>query len=427
MPTAADAPIRICLLTEYFNPGSAGGTPAMLPALARTLRARYPALTIDVVTSRNVYRGDACLPAYEEWEGMRVFRLNSPRSNTPSTLKRLVMGTLFSLRALGKLLTLPRYDLLLVGTNPPMAPVAAQAVRRLRGTPYVYLIHDLFPDVAVALHTLPAASAPARLCGRLQRGWLHGAARVVVIGRCMQAHLQRQYALPFARTAIIPNWSDPESIRPLAKETHFRAQHGLSGFVVLYAGNFGQYQNFDTLLLAAKRLQTTHPAITFALVGEGARREYLETYIREDGLQNVRLFPFVAHEAFADLLASADVSLVTLEPGAEGVGVPSKFYNILASGRPTIALVGPESEVACVVEEAQCGLRADQGDAEGFADAILQLYQAPELAARMGEQARTTLVTRFSLEQITTQFHEVFRAVHAGIQPGVEPHLPAER
>lgn len=388
----------------------------MIPDLARELRERFGDVQIDVVTSRNVYRG-ACdvLPRSEVWKGIRIIRLWTPKSNQGSMARRLLAGTAFAVVASARMLTLPWYDVVFVGTNPPAAPIAASVVARARKARYVYLIHDLFPDVAVAVGALPSNGWMTTACRRAQRRWLNGATRVVAIGRCMRDYLTNVYGLPQERVAVIPNWSDPCSVPYLPRDTQFRAKHGFTGFLVLYAGNFGQHQDFDTLLDAALLLRDDDSRISFAFVGDGTKREELERRIVSDGLTNVYLFPFVSLGEFADLLASADASLVTLEPGAEGLGVPSKFYNILASGRPTIAVVPPTSEVARVIEEEGCGIRVDQRDAAALASAIRSLASAPEEAQAMGKRARSALERRFTLAQVAEQFHQVFlEAAEAG-------------
>ncbi len=402
--------MRICLLTEYFDPDGAGGTPTILPALARGLTERHDDVTLDVLTSRNVYRGGAeRLPAREQWAGMRVFRLGTPRSNDAGTAGRLVKGGLFTLAALARLHTLPRYDVLLVGTNPPTAPLAA----RWRRLPYVYLIHDLYPDVAVALGALPPNAPVTRACRRSQQGWLHGAAQVIVIGRCMRDHLTETYALPPERMSVIPCWADARAVTPLPRPTRFRAAQRLDGFVVLYAGNFGQHQRFATILDAAARLRDRCPAITFVLVGHGVRQDEITRRIAADALHNVRLCPMVPTGELPDLLASADVALVTLEPGMEGIGVPSKFYNILAAGRATVALLAPGSEVARVIDEAQCGVQVDAEDAGQLAETLYRLSIAPDTVARMGACARAALEQRFTLEHAADAFYQVFRSVRS--------------
>jgi colanic acid biosynthesis glycosyl transferase WcaI len=410
-----DRTLRICLVTEYFHPDDTGGTPTVLSTLARYLADHHPDLAIDVVTSRNSYRvRKARLAPFEDWKGVRITRVACPRSNRPSAMLRMLAGQLFALQAFRTVLFRRRYDLVFVGTNPPVAPSMARALRRMTGTPYAYLIHDLFPDLAMALGILPAGHPVARLAKAAQRRWLHAADRVLVLGRCMRDYLVAAYGVPADRISVIPNWSDPEKIRPLPKTTRFRAAHDLTGFVVLYAGNFGQYQHFDDILLAAKLLRTREPDVTFVLVGGGARRDYLAEYIEKEKLDNVRMFPFVPVEEFPDLLASADVSLTTLEPGAEGLGVPSKFYNILASGRPTVAIMGAGCEVARVLEEERCGRRVPQGNPQELADTLAELRHAPLDLESMGERARQALLSHYTIQHVAEQFRQTFESI-AGV------------
>ncbi|HEX8832949.1 MAG TPA: glycosyltransferase family 4 protein, partial [Abditibacteriaceae bacterium] len=275
----------------------------------------------------------------------------------------------------------------------------------------VYLIHDLYPDVATALRVLPEEHVVAKRFATLQRSWLHAADKVVVLGRCMGGHLEKRYDLASEKIAVIPNWSDPDKIKPRGKDTKFRASNNLSGIVVLYAGNFGQYQNFDTILDAAKDLQGRREDVTLVFVGEGARKEYIQSRIADEKIGNVRLLPFVPSSEFEDMLASADISLVTLEPGAEGLGVPSKFYNILASGRPTIAIVSPESEVARVLVEENCGVQVTQGDTQELVGALENLAADTTKLAQMGDNARRACEEKYALRHTARQFYEVFQQV----------------
>ncbi|MBV9866508.1 MAG: glycosyltransferase family 4 protein [Abitibacteriaceae bacterium] len=404
--------MKICIITEYFYPDNAGGTPLVLSNLARYLKDHHPDLKIDVITSCNLYRGESeDLLRYEDWDGIKIFRLRTPKSNRPSTALRLAAGLVFTTAVFHKLMRRPRYDLLFIVTNPPTLPMGVQAYSRLRKTPYVYLIHDLYPDLATALHILDPASPIAKTFQHFQRAWLHTAAATVVIGRCMRDYLMRQYDLPATRIQVITNWCDPNEIKPLGKNTRFRKLHNLNGTIILYAGNFGQYQNFDNILEAAKQLRDRHPELTFVFVGEGARRDYIAERVAAEAITNVQLFSFVPQAEFADLLASADISLVTLEPGAEGLGVPSKFYNILASGRPTVAIVAADSEVARVLSEAQCGVTVPQNDPDELANTLANLASTPDRLNHMGRNARQVLEEKYTLQQIADQFYSTFETV----------------
>ncbi len=160
-------------------------------------------------------------------------------------------------------------------------------------------------------------------------------------------------------------------------------------------------------------LQTKRPEICFVLVGGGAQKEHIARRVADEQIANVRLLDFVAKEAYNDLLASADVSLVTLEPGMEGLCVPSKFYSILASGRPTIAAVSPKSEVALVIDEERCGIHLDQGETEPLVNALIALAENPAEAECMGRNARTALEEKYSTERLARRYYATLQEAAA--------------
>lgn len=399
--------MRICIINEFFYPDATGGTGTVLSSLVRHLRDRYSDLTIDVITTRSVYRGEAePLPLQESWQGVSISRIGVPRPRTARVPVRLAAGLLFSLAAMLKLMKRKRYDLVLVTTAPPTLPLATQYLRWISRVPYVYVVYDLFPDVPVALGALSDTGRVARVCRRFQKKWLGAAACIVVLGRDMRDHLAKRYDLDTEKIEVIPVWAD-DQIVPLSKATRFRRQHGLDGCLVLYAGNFGQCQDFDNLLDAAKYLRDSHPDLTLVFVGEGDKKVHIEERVAREDLHNVRVLPFVPREDFSDLLASVDVSLVTLEPGAEGLGVPSKFYNILASGRPTVAVVSPSSEVARVVAEEGCGVNVEHHQAQELARVLSDLCADPARLEDMGMAARRAYETKYTLEQSAERFYHV--------------------
>ncbi len=417
--------MRICIVNEFFYPDSAGGTGTVLSDLVRSLREMDSELEIDVVTSTNLYRQpQTSLPAYEEWNGVRIHRLATPHPNGLSMPLRLGANLLFCTLALAKLVSLPAYDLVLLGTAPPMVALGAVALKQLRGTPFVYIVYDLEPDRSVAMKMLSAAHPVVKLFRHGQRRWLRAAAKVIVLGEYMGEHLSHAYGVPLQNIEAIPIGSNPAEIVPGPKSSRFRAEHGLSGFVVLYSGNFGRYHNFDTILDAAAKLKDSHPGISFALVGDGAQKGHIAGRVREEALSNVRLFDFVAKDAYADLLASADVSLVTLEPGMEGLCVPSKFYSILASGRPVLATVSPKSEVARVIDEAQAGVHLEQTATEPLVSALIALMEHPARTEQMGRNARCILEEKYSTAHVARQYHAVLHAAASQPQKAVRLGIP---
>jgi colanic acid biosynthesis glycosyl transferase WcaI len=407
--------MKIAVLCEYFYPDNSGSTPSDMTELTRYLKQFHAEIEIDVITSRHLYRPSgvsAKLLPEEVWNGLTIHRLRTPKSNRPSMIFRLLAGGVFSMAALFWMLRKPAYDLVLVVTNPPANALAARIYSRLRKVPYVYFINDLYPDVAVALGRLDSSSFVTRLFRRVQKTWLQAAARTVVVGRCMQQHIHAHYELPLSRITVIRNWADPIQICPSPKENALRQSKNLTGFVVVYGGNFSRYVNFDQILGAAKLLRQDQ-GITFVLIGDGARRAEILDRVEQDKLENVRVLPSVARSAMNEVLAASDVCLISLAPQMKGLGSPGKLYSILAAGRPVVAMMPPGSEVSMVLEEEQCGVNVVDGDAAALASEISRLKQDPGLVERMGQNARSSLVRRFTLHHAAEQFYTLFNEVLA--------------
>ncbi len=404
--------MRICVLSEYFHPDNTGGTGPVMSGLVRHLKDNYEGLEIDVITSNHLFRGKVeSLPTTEDWGGVSIRRLSSPSSAKRSTGRRLLSNLVFTNAVLRALLVGRRkYDLVLVVTAPPVLPMAARAYRALTGTPYIYLVHDLFLDMALAMNLLKDGGRSTRAMRRVQHKLFDTAARVVVLGRCMRDYVSSRYAVGKEKLEIIPIPANIKEISARNHQTDFRVQNKLEGFVVLYAGNFARYQDFDTLLDAAANLRDRSD-ISLVFVGDGARRGHIAQRVEAENLTNVRLLPFVPGDQLNDMLASANVSLVTLEKEIAGLAVPSKFYNILASGRPTVAIVNANSEVGYIIKEAKCGVQVDPEDSVALEKVLRHLADDPKLVNEMGLNARTTCEERFSREFICHQFYQLFEEV----------------
>jgi glycosyltransferase involved in cell wall biosynthesis len=147
------------------------------------------------------------------------------------------------------------------------------------------------------------------------------------------------------------------------------------------------------------------------VVGGGTKRAEMETFVREHDIRNAVLKPYQPRERLGELLGLADVHLVTIAEGFGGLLVPSKFYGVLAAGRPVI-YVGPrDSEVAEVILSEGCGHVVAQGDASGLVQAIDGLRSDPSLAREMGQRARRVFERDYTSVQACGQWHAMLRVI----------------
>jgi glycosyltransferase involved in cell wall biosynthesis len=120
--------------------------------------------------------------------------------------------------------------------------------------------------------------------------------------------------------------------------------------------------------------------------------------VADHGLSNVEFLPYQARESLGDSLAAADVHVVSLLPALEGLIVPSKFYGILAAGRPVAFIGDKEGELARIVRAAACGIAIERGDSAELVRQLRRLRDDASLRHGMGDRARHLLTQSYSLD-----------------------------
>jgi glycosyltransferase involved in cell wall biosynthesis len=386
--------VKILICSDHFYPDlSSGGR--LLTDLAQGLVSSDE---IAVITAFSTYNAEKSLLPQENYMGIqisRVFSTSLPRKNL---IGRLINEISFCLSSTFKILFMPKFDVILVLSSPPFLPIFVSFVARLRGIPYLYVMMDVFPDIAVSTGLAKPGSVIIVFWEFLSKISLSHAKRIVVLGRCMKSVVQQkissQIKIPID---VIHNWSDGRFIYPIDRlQNSFFSQYPnlKDKFIVMYSGNLGRFQDFETILASADALKS-ETQVQFVISGEGARKDWLLEQIASRDLHNVSLLPFVPQSELNNSLNAADVGLVTLEPGAEGLGVPSKFYPLLAAGTPVIALMAGHAEVALQVSEADIGFVVTQGDAQGLVNAISALVSDPARQRLFSQRARDLFLERF--------------------------------
>ena len=212
---------------------------------------------------------------------------------------------------------------------------------------------------------------------------------------------------------LIPNAVDVDLYRPLPRDNFWAREKGLiDDFVVLYAGNIGLAQDWEPLIYAARALQG-YP-VKFVVVGDGGRKEWLEEAIRAEGLGNVLLFDYQPRDLMPHINASCDVCTILLSQEGSAVGLPSKIYGNMASGRATVVAAAEDSPLARVVHAAKCGQVVPAGDPEAYTRAIIASMEDRETLAEQGRLGREYVVKRYSKRAMAKKYD---RLIHALLSP----------
>jgi colanic acid biosynthesis glycosyl transferase WcaI len=366
---------------------------------------------VHVLTSRGRYlAGKLESPLEEIRNGVSIHRAKATHFGRGSHLGRLADYATFYARVFKRLLSGPRYDLVVVLTTPPLLSAAAALAHRLRGLPYAVWSMDLHPDAEFALGMLRPKSPAGRILEALNRWGYRQADLVVDLGQCMKARL-RQKGVMEDRLRTVPVWSRADEVLPVPHaENPLRQELGLDGkFVVMYSGNAGLAHRFDEVL-GAMELLREHEAIEFVFVGGGPRRAEIEAAIAERGLKNARYLDYFPREQLRYSLPLGDVHLLTLREDMAGIAVPGKLYGVMAAGRPLL-MVGPKgAESARTIERERIGAVVEPSHPAGarcLANHILALYADPEEARRAGDRARAAFLAHYEQSVACAQWSDL--------------------
>jgi colanic acid biosynthesis glycosyl transferase WcaI len=204
---------------------------------------------------------------------------------------------------------------------------------------------------------------------------------------------------------------DTDFVQPGNRRNDFSSAHGLDNrFVVLYAGNVGLTQSFETILAAAQNLARL-PDLHFMVVGGGARWAWLKEELARRGATNITLLPYQPRALVPHSYASSDLCLVPLKRGTAQETFPSKVYTIMAAGRPVLASTDADSELAWVVGQADCGWAVPSDDAEALAAAIEYAYHHRAESQQRGRRGRDYVVAHHSRQAIAQQYHNLISEV----------------
>ena len=253
-------------------------------------------------------------------------------------------------------------------TNTFYAPAVAVRAARRRGLRVVNWVLDLFPDVLVESGTITSAGFLDRQLGRLARATFSGADANVFLGDRRRAHATARHG-DIPRSRVMPVGADGQPFRDRPPQPRPPGEP----VRVLYCGNLGRMHEVDTLV---EVLRASSPqGWTMEFRGHGAGYRQLETAVRQTSV--VHFGPGLPDAEWTQALQAADVALVTLKRGAEGLVMPSKTYSAMVAGQAILAVCPRESDLADTVLASDAGWVVEPGDTGGLRAILAGLAQRP--------------------------------------------------
>jgi glycosyltransferase involved in cell wall biosynthesis len=301
-------------------------------------------------------------------------------------IQRLLNYVSFTLASFFGLPRARKPDCIFVESPPLFLSIPAYLAGLIWKVPFIFNVADLWPDIIIEGGFLKNGRL-ARLLYALERWSYSRATYVTAVTEGLRESLIRKKLVPLEKVLFLPNGVDTVLYQPRPSDEGLKEKLGLSGKkVVLWAGTLGHAHGLEYVLQAAKLLEP-HTEIHFLFVGDGSARASLERLRREMNLRNVTFRDPVPLEELPPYFSIAESGLSSLLgiPLFDGAR-PSKFFPVLASGKPLI-FVG-RGEAARLVEDARAGIVVSPENPEALAEAILQLLGNSQLVQEFGRNGR---------------------------------------
>ena len=350
-------------------------------------------------------------------DGIEVVEFDLPYSNHAGLLERALVFLRYSWQSL-QLALRSDADLLFATTTPLTAGIPGIAARWLRGTPFVFEVRDLWPELPRAMGVV---RNPFVLAALSALEWLsyHSADACIGLapGIC-EGIAERGVAA--GQITSIPNACDLELFQPLSQgET--KQPELISGlpqplapcsFVAAFTGAHGLANGLDAVLDVAAELQRLgRHDIQLLFIGDGRCKPALKQRVAREALRNCHFLPPIPKPQLAQILSqSVHVGLMVLDdvPAFYRGTSPNKFFDYMACGLPVVN--NYPGWLAELIREHQLGIPVPPRDPEAFAEALIMLADQPAQVASMGSNSRTLAESRFSRRVLADQWRQVLEA-----------------
>jgi glycosyltransferase involved in cell wall biosynthesis len=250
------------------------------------------------------------------------------------------------------------------------------------------VIWDVYPDVF-------------KITGMKETLWLYKswatlnkksfkkAYRLFTIGNKM-ADLLEVY-VDRSKLIIQPIWSIfQENDRVAKNENPFIQQHNLQEkFIVQYSGNIGLTHKVEVVVQLAELLKE-NSNIIFQIIGRGPRVPELQKMVEKKNLPNCIFLPFQTDEMFPYSLSAADLGIVILDELTSKGSVPSKSYNLMSYGIPSLYIAAEDSELNDYAHQFHAAACHTEKELEKAKQFILELAVNPIKWNQMSENALNT-------------------------------------
>ena len=400
----------VLILCQFFYPEKVSS--ATLPFETAEDLAKK-GLKVKVVCGYSKANVGSKVSKKETLNGIEIRRISYTHLSKNSKFGRLTNYFSFILSIMFHWPLLISNKCTIVYSNPPILPLITAVNKKLFKVNYIFVCYDIYPDIALITKQVMEGSFIHKLMLKINRRMDNNVNRIVALSNDMKSYiLKTRKNISADRLVVIPNWYDNKNIN-LSEEIldeEIKILRTKYELIILYSGNMGVCQDVDTLLATAKLLKDNKDVL-FIFTGHGQKEERLKTEVANCNLSNVKFYDFLSGQKYIDVLRVADVHVVSLVSGVEGMCAPSKTYSYMAIGRPLVAIMSKDTDIAKDIYDHSLGCVVESGEHEKLSEYITYLLANKEEVGQIGNRVLTIFNANYTREISTDKYYQVIKDI----------------
>ena len=398
--------MRILIVTQYFWPEN-----FKINDIALALKERGHEVLI--LTGKPNYPNGKFTKGYtffnkriEFWNGIKIYRSPIIPRGKGKGIHLFVNYISFSIFASIKLLFIKnKFDKIFVYEPSPITVGIPGIVAKYKfKAPLYFWVQDLWPESISAAGGINNKSVIAVLDWLTRFIYKHSK-KVLVQSKAFIPYILNQNTEK-DKLVYYPNSTenyykvlstDQELLKTLPK-----------GIKLLFAGNIGEAQSFDTLLKAASILKKELIDVKWIILGDGRMKGYVNQKIKELNLEdNFYMLGAFPSTEMPKYFSCVDALLVSLKKDPIfALTIPSKIQSYLACGKPIITSL--DGEGSKIIEEANAGFTSPSEDCEGLVANIKKfLTLSNEEQKTLGQNGRAYFNIEFEREILVDRLEKI--------------------
>ena len=333
-----------------------------------------------------------------DFHGIPVYHV--PQKKFKNTMLRLIGFVYWHIVSFFIGLCIRNVDVILSPSPPLTIGRLNQFLRIFKKCKVIYNVQEIYPDILGKEGTFVH-----KVLSGMEKRVYDGSDAVTTIDQVFHDTIVGRFE-DSSKLHIIPNFVDTELYKPdVPTDKLDRKLFPVSDSIkLLYAGNIGYAQDWETLVLLADK--TRELDVEYFVIGEGVMKQWLEMQKEEKRLEKVHILPYQPRDLMPVILSYSDLQFIFMTPQMEGQGFPSKVYTIMACGRPLLVGSGLNTPIVNFLEPVGCAKLVSSHDLEKKTDEMaswLSSVTRDELR-EMGARGENIISQSYTKEIVTQSY-----------------------